>query len=250
MKRIVQSESTAARRRLPIKMVSSTDGVTEVPSLTLTVQVRKNSGAWAAAAGTVSEPGGAGNGQGSYEYEATQAELDTIGILEYRATGTAARRFDGCAQIEAANFNLATSGRLDVNIAAVVAGIITNAAFAANAISASKVNTDLDARVVDATWDEGTAGHAAAGSFGERLGTFIGSTIAADGGNTALTFKTNLSSTTTNKHRNLLIVFVTGALAGDVQKVSAYNGTTNFITVVDAFTAAPGTGDRFLLINA
>lgn len=75
-------------------------------------------------------------------------------------------------------------------------------------------------------------------------------TVAADGGNTALTFKTDLTQAVDNYWVDALITFTTGSLIGQVKKVVAYNGTTKFVTVGwTGLTAAPSTGDRFILIE-
>jgi len=73
--------------------------------------------------------------------------------------------------------------------------------------------------------------------------------IVADAGNTALTFKTNLTIATDNARKNLLCLFTTGALADQLQKVTGYDGTTKFLTFTSPFTAAPADTDRFVLIN-
>ena len=73
--------------------------------------------------------------------------------------------------------------------------------------------------------------------------------VVADGGNTASTFKTNLAFVGTDAHKNALLVWRTGALVDQVQKISAANPTTDFITVAVAFTAAPATDDEFVIIN-
>jgi len=74
--------------------------------------------------------------------------------------------------------------------------------------------------------------------------------VVADGSNSATTFETNLTESTDDHWKDALLVFVTGALAGQVKKVTGYNGTTKFVTVTPGFTAAPATGVRFILINA
>lgn len=73
--------------------------------------------------------------------------------------------------------------------------------------------------------------------------------VVADGGNTALTFDTNLTETTDDYWRNVLVLFTSGALFGQVRKAIAYNGTTKFLTVDNGFTATPTAGDYFVLVN-
>lgn len=73
-------------------------------------------------------------------------------------------------------------------------------------------------------------------------------TVVADGGNTASTFKTDLTGAT-DYWKDVLILFTTGTLLGQVRKVVTYNGATSFVTISSALTAAPTAGDRFVLVN-
>lgn len=68
-------------------------------------------------------------------------------------------------------------------------------------------------------------------------------------GTSAGTFITNLSNAVDDFWKDVLVVFTTGALAGQVKKVSAYNGTTKALTFSSPFTAAPSAGDLFLIVN-
>ena len=90
------SEATAARRRIPILMVDATDGYTAETGLTLTVTVSKNGAAFGASGGSVTEVS-----SGVYYYEATAGELDTVGYLNLKATGTGARDFMALCQVVA-----------------------------------------------------------------------------------------------------------------------------------------------------
>lgn len=71
--------------------------------------------------------------------------------------------------------------------------------------------------------------------------------VVADAGNSGLTFKTNLASAVAEFYKGQLLRFTTGALAGQVKKIAAYNGTTKFVTFTDGFTSAPADTDKFLL---
>lgn len=73
--------------------------------------------------------------------------------------------------------------------------------------------------------------------------------VVADGGNTATTFKTDLSESTTDHWKDCLVAMATGTLAGQVKKCTAYNGTTKFITFTNGFTGAPSAGDVGVVIN-
>lgn len=74
--------------------------------------------------------------------------------------------------------------------------------------------------------------------------------VTADGANSATTFETSLTETTNDHWKDALLVFLTGSLAGQVKKISAYNGTTKFVTLSSGFTGTPANGTRFILINA
>ena len=74
-------------------------------------------------------------------------------------------------------------------------------------------------------------------------------TVVADGGNTATTFKTDLTEGTTDYWKDVLILFTTGTLLGQVRKVVTYDGTTKFVTLSSALTSTPTAGARFVLVN-
>lgn len=77
----------------------------------------------------------------------------------------------------------------------------------------------------------------------------IGFLVVSDAGNTSSTFKTDRGETTNDFWKDALVRFVGGALDGQVKKVSAYDGTTKFITVSAPFTAAPSASDPAVLIT-
>lgn len=74
-------------------------------------------------------------------------------------------------------------------------------------------------------------------------------TVVANGGNTSSTFKTNLTSATTDFWKNALVSFVSGSLAGQVRPITGYNGSTKFISVTTPFTATPASTSQFILVG-
>lgn len=77
-----------------------------------------------------------------------------------------------------------------------------------------------------------------------------GGVVMVDAGNTTTTFKTDRTEVSNDYWRDCLVLFTSSAgLFGQVRKVVAYNGTTNFLTVSSAYTAVPTAGDRFVLVN-
>ena len=73
--------------------------------------------------------------------------------------------------------------------------------------------------------------------------------VVADGGNSTAAFKTNRGEATADHWKDCLVLFTSGALAGQVKKASGYNGVTSVLTVSSAYTGIPAPGDRFVLIN-
>lgn len=67
--------------------------------------------------------------------------------------------------------------------------------------------------------------------------------------NTETNFGTYLVETDDNYWKDALILMTSGALAGQVKKVTAYDGTTKKITVAGGFTDPPIEDDRFELLT-
>lgn len=78
---------------------------------------------------------------------------------------------------------------------------------------------------------------------GETTGAAITGTLSTT------SFTTDLASAVNDFYKDCLITFTSGNLAGQVKRVSGYNGTSNTITVNAAFTEAPANGDLFRLLN-
>lgn len=78
---------------------------------------------------------------------------------------------------------------------------------------------------------------------------FPSGAVVTDAGNTAFTFKTDRTETATDYWKDAYLVVTSGTLIGQVHRITAYNGTTKFITVVNGFTAAPAAAVTFLIIN-
>lgn len=74
-------------------------------------------------------------------------------------------------------------------------------------------------------------------------------TVVSDAGNSSTQFDTDFSGRVTDCFKGCLVVFVTGTLKDQVQKISAFNGSTNIITVASAFTGTPSVGDKFVIVG-
>lgn len=73
--------------------------------------------------------------------------------------------------------------------------------------------------------------------------------VATDGSNSSTTFKTNLTESVDNYWKDAWCKITSGALINQVKQVTAYNGTTKFITVAGGYTGTPAASVTFELIN-
>lgn len=119
-------------------------------------------------------------------------------------------------------------------------------------ISLGRYSLALTATEMDADWVLVIVSKA---GYVDDWDMFIGTsgnptgTVVTNGSNTATSFCTDLSSSTTDFWKDCLLVFTTGTLAGQVKKISGYNGSTKFVTLASAYTGTPSNTDRFILVN-
>jgi hypothetical protein len=105
MYQIKQSETTAARRRIPVLLVDATDGYTpKTGQTTPTVTISKNGATAATGAGTWTE---IGNGQ--YYYEFASGEVDTLGWIAVNVQKTACRQYNAVVQVMAYDYAAGTN---------------------------------------------------------------------------------------------------------------------------------------------
>lgn len=86
------------------------------------------------------------------------------------------------------------------------------------------------------------------GSTGNPGANPTGSVV-SNGSNSATTFKTDRTEGTNDYWKDALLLFTSGSLVGQVKKITAYDGTTKFVTFSAGFTGAPGAADTFQLVN-
>jgi hypothetical protein len=100
MYQIKLSESTAARRRIPVLLVDATDGYTPKTGQTgPTVTISKNGATAATGTGTWTE---ISNGQ--YYYEFASGEVDTLGWIAVNVQKTACRQYNAIVQVMAYDY--------------------------------------------------------------------------------------------------------------------------------------------------
>lgn len=67
--------------------------------------------------------------------------------------------------------------------------------------------------------------------------------------NDASTFQTDLSEDTNDHYAGNVLAFVDGNNVTQTRRISAYNGTSKFVTVEPAFDAEPSAGDAFFILG-
>jgi hypothetical protein len=138
MQTIKVSEATAARRRIYFDCLDATDGYTPETGLTFSSGELKLSKAGAAEAnhsGTVTEIGG-----GTYMYEATAAECNTLGILQFRVVKSGVRGFRVRVQITGIDVHDAASAGM-TNLSVATSALLTTAGYTDPLTKANGVET-------------------------------------------------------------------------------------------------------------
>jgi hypothetical protein len=191
---MIRLRQSTASQEVPLgQFVDSTDGVSAETGLSIANTDIKLWKMGATSLANKNSGGATHMSVGIYYCVLDATDTNTLGglALFIQVSGALPVRVE-CEVLSAAVYDalIASSASLSVAIAS---GGIANASFAANAISASKVNTDVDARLADAIWDEARAGHVSAGSFGQGVasvqGNITGSVASvASGGITSASF--------------------------------------------------------------
>ena len=101
--------------------------------------------------------------------------------------------------------------------------------------------------IADAVWDEPRADHTTQGTYGESFGVMV-SANAVTGTLSTTSFTTDLTEATDDHYIGRVVLFASGALAGQAAVISDYDGTSKLITVQDAMTDAPSNGDDFIIL--
>jgi len=98
---VLQNESTAALRRVPILLTDAATGTTAQTGVAITniyPSVNINGGAFAGGAGTVAEAG-----YGQYYYQFDASEVATLGLAGIHVTAVGCRDYDAICQVAAFN---------------------------------------------------------------------------------------------------------------------------------------------------
>ena len=105
---VLQNESVAARRRVPILLTDAATGTTAQSGVALTTiyaYVNSNGGSFSGGAGTV-----ANSGFGQYYYEFDSSEIGTLGLAGIHVTALNCRDYDSIVQVAAFDMYSASTG--------------------------------------------------------------------------------------------------------------------------------------------
>jgi hypothetical protein len=120
-----------------------------------------------------------------------------------------------------------------------------------------KTGYALSAAGVDAVWDEAMSGHTTAGTYGDKIRAHAGAVLKAllTSGSTTTSLVLNATtgiegaapSSTNDFYNGRVIIFLTGALAGQATDITDYVGSTKTLTVT-ALTGSAASGDTAVIV--
>lgn len=145
-------------------------------------------------------------------------------------------------------------------LSALAAGVPLDASTVSDlrsAIAATELDASDLSNIASAVWDEPTTGHATAGTYGDKFGAHLKGVLKVVVGVGSSTTSVVLNATTgidgaapsavDDFYNGRVLIFTSGALAGQATSVSDYTGATVTLTVV-ALTGAPASGVTAVLV--
>lgn len=177
------------------------------------------------------------------------AEVDTA-LSDYDAPTKAEMDSGFAALNDIAATDIISSGVIKTTVGGAIDNVIL--------VNTTTTNTDMvasaptAASVADAVLDEALSGHNTAGSLGKAIRQVKESNVSEestvnDGSASTTSFITSLTESTDDHYNDVSMVFIDGALSGQSRPIANYNGTTKTITLDEALTEAPASGDTFII---
>jgi hypothetical protein len=243
MYQIKQSESTAARRRIPVLFVSSTDGFTPTTPTSPVAYISTNGGTFVATTNAVTlETLAAGQSAcGCYYLELTATEVATLGVINVNVQSTNCRQYNAVIQVMAYDYAAGTNLGLSYLDAQVSTRLATSGYSAAPSVAA--------------IWSEVLSSYNTNNTAGKMLKDLSNQTPAITGSTT-----NNITATTTtfsvdrndadNTFNHQTIVFTSGLLNGVSSDIMTWtkSGSYAIVTVGDALPSAPNNNTSFYIL--
>ena len=178
---VLQNESTAALRRVPILLTDAATGTTAMTGVATTniyAYVNNNSGAFIGGTGSVGEAG-----FGQYYYQFDINEVSTLGLAGIHITAAGCRDYDAIAQIAAFNVYSPSAGG-GATAGDVWSYVLSNASTAdANLVAASAGGGATAFAIAQSVWDYDPSLYIGSSS-GEYLAQTRTNTYTIDGNTT------------------------------------------------------------------
>ena len=220
-------------------MADSADHVTGKTSLTPTVTISKNGGAFGAASGAVSEIA-----NGWYALAGNATDRNTLGALAIHAAASGADPADVVVQI------------VSYDPYGITADVWTNATRSLTDKADFALSSANMATIVDEVWDEPLTGatHNVATSSGKRIRTMDSNVILSDVLPSQAGVATNAikfdggASSVNGAYDPAMIVILDGLAAGQCRLIYQYNGSTKTAYVDRDWKVQPSTGETFAII--
>ncbi len=175
---------------------------------------------------------------------AAKIAADAIGASELAADAVAEIQ-SGLSTLTQANIRTAVglaTANLDTQLTAIDDYVDTEVA--AIKAQTDKLTFDGDNHIVADARKISTSSSAADNLEAGALGIVVGT---CSTGSTTTSIVTNLTEATDDHYNGRVIIFTSGALAGQASDITDYNGTTKAITCT-ALTEAPANSDAFVIV--
>jgi hypothetical protein len=147
-------------------------------------------------------------------------------------------------------------GSVTGNVGGNVGGNVVGSVGSVTTVS-DKTGYALSGAGVDAVWDEAMSGHTTAGTYGDKIRAHAGAVLKAllTSGSTTTSLVLNATtgiegaapSSTNDFYNGRVIIFLTGALAGQATDITDYVGSTKTLTVT-ALTGSAASGDTAVIV--
>lgn len=249
MYQIKQSEATAARRRVPILFVSSTDGFTPVTPTSPAAYISVNGGTFAATTNTVTlQTLAAGqSAAGCYYVELTAAEVGTLGIINLNVQSTNARQYNAIIQVMAYDYAAVTNLGLTAipAVATGSAGAIPTTGTGANQIQVN--GAGAISTVVSVSGSVGSVTGNVGGSVASVVGNVGGNLVGSVGSLTATAVQnvwddTTSSLTTVGSVGKLIVDNLNATVSSRATDAGVWTNATRTLTAGTNIVLAKGTG--------
>lgn len=251
------------------------DATTNVPktgdAANITAYVAKDYGSVTVLADTSAAEQDATNAPGYYLFAIAQTETNADVLMVSAKSSTSNIKVIGAPAViytrppNAGALSIDSNGRVDViKVAGTTqtardlgTSVLLSSGTGTGQVSLSSGLVRLSAVGVDDVWDEVSSGHTTSGTYGDKFGAHLPAILKGltTAGSTTTTIVMNAStgldgaapSATDDFYNGCVLIFTSGAMAGQRTSVTDYVGSTQTLTVT-AVTGSAASGVTFILV--